>query len=181
MLPHCPLFELCTSKHCPDKTSPRLPQGSAGPPGTQGPAGTKVQPQHRRVQPGRGKRRLARYGGWREGSAPRRFEMEGETSPVRLGPLPDPAGPGEERGRSRDCGGCWVGVVGLRRALSSQGDPGEPGSSIRVSTCTLPTSTCLAPLNHPTHPRSCPALLPHTLAQGQPRSPLCQRCAMSLL
>lgn len=42
MLPHCPLFELCTGKHCPDKTSPRLPQGSAGPPGTQGPAGTKV-------------------------------------------------------------------------------------------------------------------------------------------
>lgn len=37
---------------------------------------------------------------------------------------------------------------------SSQGDPGEPGSGIRVSTHILPASTHLAVQNHPASPES---------------------------
>lgn len=76
--PAAPSSSCATSQHCPDRASPCLPQGSAGPPGTQGPAGTKVQHQHRHIQPGRGKPCLARYGRWREDNVSRHFGMEGE-------------------------------------------------------------------------------------------------------
>lgn len=57
---HCltaPSLRCAISKHYPDITSLCPSQGSTGPPGTQGPAGTKVwhQHQHCHIQPGRGK------------------------------------------------------------------------------------------------------------------------------
>lgn len=72
-----------TSKHCPDIMSPCPLQGSTGPPGTQGPAGTKVWHQHWHqhglchVPPGRGKWCLVRFGGWWEGHIWGYFGMEG--------------------------------------------------------------------------------------------------------
>lgn len=106
-----------TSKLCPNITSPCPLQGSAGPPGTPGPAGTKVQ---------------QRQWHWC-------WHRQWQGRDVAVGRM-----------------------MGLMLSLSLQGDPGEPGSGIRVSTRPLPIQNPkpIQPMVH--------------LRWGQPRSWLCR-------
>ena len=178
-----------TSKRSPEVTSPYplVPRRAALAP--QGPR-AQLGPRygigiswhlhwHRHVQPGRGEQCPATLGGWREGHILGCFGMQGGAfwAGCPLGSSqPWGTAPWQAQGRGHDHCGWWVGAVGLTQALSSQGDPGDPGSGIRVSTCVLPTSTSLAPPKTMQSPHSWPAPLPRALLRGS-QGPGCARAA----